>query len=163
MVRTEFWRKFYFTPKWARSGIFCIYWKILSLIFPGNYLKWKIILLLFTKNPLFGKILVLKLLGQSDCRIFWSVTYQERKDRPSWLSCIYINIRFPTRWCYYFCWAWPGMLKVLKITSLQHLSNISKNFCMKVNTTIFYKPIPSFLVAIVRHAQSTQNNKFAIY
>ena len=36
------------------------------------------------------------------------------------------------------------------------------NFCMKINIKVFYKLIPSFFVAIARHAQSTQNNKFTI-
>ena len=36
------------------------------------------------------------------------------------------------------------------------------NFCMKINIKVFYKLIPSFFVAIARHVQSTQNNKFTI-
>ena len=36
------------------------------------------------------------------------------------------------------------------------------NFCMKINIKVFYKLIPSFFVAIARHAQNTQNNKFTI-
>ena len=34
---------------------------------------------------------------------------------------------------------------------------------MRVNIKVFYKLIPSFLLAITSHAQSTQNNKFVIY
>ena len=55
------------------------------------------------------------------------------------------------------------MPKVLKITSLQYFSNISRKkwaidlfFCMKINIVVFYKLIPSFMVVIARHAQSTQ-------
>ena len=57
-----------------------------------------------------------------------------------------------------------------KIASLQYLSNISRKrsginmiFCMKVIIKIFYKLTPTFLVTIVRYAQSTQNNNFATY
>ena len=32
-------------PKCAKNGVFCIFWKILSLAFPGNNLKCKIALL----------------------------------------------------------------------------------------------------------------------
>ena len=48
MVRTEFWGKFCFVKKWAKlttlaqNGVFFIwflFWKILSLVFPGNNLK----------------------------------------------------------------------------------------------------------------------------
>ena len=35
-------------------------------------------------------------------------------------------------------------------------------FGMKINIKVFYKLIPSFLVVVARHDQSTQNNKFAI-
>ena len=66
-----------------------------------------------------------------------------------------------------FCWAWPAMPKVPKITSLQYLSNISRKrpginliFCMKIKIKVFYKLISPFLVAIARHAQNTQNNNF---
>ena len=33
---------------------------------------------------------------------------------------------------------------------------------MKLNIKVFYKLIPSFLVAISRHRQGTQNNKFPV-
>ena len=35
-------------------------------------------------------------------------------------------------------------------------------FCMKINIKIFYKLVVSFLLVMVRHAQSTQNMKFEI-
>ena len=34
--------------------------------------------------------------------------------------------------------------------------------CMKINIKIFYKLVVSFLLVMVRHAQSTQNMKFEI-
>ena len=34
---------------------------------------------------------------------------------------------------------------------------------MKINIKLFYKLEVSFLLVIARHAQSTQNSKFAIY
>ena len=50
-------------PKWSQNRFFCIFWKILSLVFPGINLKWKLILLYwyFTTNLIFGKIPFLKL------------------------------------------------------------------------------------------------------
>ena len=61
------------------------------------------------------------------------------------------------------------MSKVSKTTSLQYLSNISRKrqgidiiFCLKIVIKVFYKLIPSLLVTIARHAQSTENKKFAI-
>ena len=35
-------------------------------------------------------------------------------------------------------------------------------FCVKINVTGFLKLLLSFLVCVARHAQITQNNKFAI-
>ena len=35
-------------------------------------------------------------------------------------------------------------------------------FCMKINIKIFYKLVVSFLLVMVRHAQSTQNMKLEI-
>ena len=35
-------------------------------------------------------------------------------------------------------------------------------FCMNISTKVFFKLVVSFLLVIVRHAQSTQNRKFAI-
>ena len=35
-------------------------------------------------------------------------------------------------------------------------------FCMKINIKIFYELVVSFLLVMVRHAQSTQNMKFEI-
>ena len=63
-----------------------------------------------------------------------------------------------------------GQSKVPKITSLQYLSNISKkevrgkfDFLHEDNRQNIYKLIPSILVAIASHAQSTLNNKFTKY
>ena len=35
-------------------------------------------------------------------------------------------------------------------------------FCLQIKAKVFYKLIVSLWVCIARHAQSTQNNKFAI-
>ena len=35
-------------------------------------------------------------------------------------------------------------------------------FCLQINTKVFYKFIVSLWMCVARHAQSTQNNKFAI-
>ena len=59
------------------------------------------------------------------------------------------------------------MLKVPKISSLQYLSNISRKgiginliFSMKLYIKVFYKLMPSFLIAILRHAESTISQSF---
>ena len=51
---------------------------------------------------------------------------------------------FPTRWYFFVWWTLPGMLKVLKTTSLQCLSSVSSKrwviyliFCMKINIKVF--------------------------
>ena len=36
------------------------------------------------------------------------------------------------------------------------------DFLLEINTKVFYKLIVSFWMCIARHAQGTQNNKFAI-
>ena len=66
-------------------------------------------------------------------------------------------------------WAWPGMPKVPKITSLQYLCIFSRKrwginvvFCPKINSSVFYKLVVSFLLVTARQAQSTQNSKFKI-
>ena len=59
--------------------------------------------------------------------------------------------------------------EVLKTASLQYLCNISRKlgrmkliFCLQINVKGFFKLILSFYVCAARHAQITQNNKFAI-
>ena len=71
---------------------------------------------------------------------------------------------FPTRWCYYYWWARSSAIKVLKVTILQYLYNISKEklgmefiFCMD------YKLELSFLMEVARHVQSTQIKKLIIF
>ena len=51
-----------------------------------------------------------------------------------------LAFKFPTRWCYHYRWVLSSSLKVLKVTSLQYLYNISKKklgmefiFCMHIN------------------------------
>ena len=39
--------------------------------------------------------------------------------------------KFPTSWYYHYWWAWSSILKVLKLTSLQYLYNISKKKLVK--------------------------------
>ena len=57
------------------------------------------------------------------------------------------------------------MSKVLKITSMQCLCNMSRKngvikliFCMVIKVKVFYKLIVLFLVGLVRHVQSTWVN-----
>ena len=79
-------------------------------------------------------------------------------------------------------WGWSGIPKVSKIASLQCFYNISNKklkmkliFCMEINIRVSYKFIStlwtsalptrlrlSSLVDMIKHAQITQSNKFAI-
>ena len=43
----SFSRKIHFAQKWPQDSFFWIFWKISSLVFPGNNLKWKLLLLIF--------------------------------------------------------------------------------------------------------------------
>ena len=61
------------------------------------------------------------------------------------------------------------MTKLPKTTCLFFLYNTPRNkwmmtfiFSMQINREVFYKLILSFWVCVVRYAQNTQNNKFAI-
>ena len=51
--------------------------------------------------------------------------------------------KLPTRWYYHYWWVWSSILKMLKVTSLQYLYNISKKklgmefiFCMQINIKV---------------------------
>ena len=35
-------------------------------------------------------------------------------------------LKFPKRWYYHYWWAWSSFLKLLKVTSLQYIYNVSK-------------------------------------
>ena len=62
---------------------------------------------------------------------------------------------------YHFWWLWPGMPKLLKITSMQCLCSISTiNWVMKLMfcMLIFYKLIVLLLMGLARHAQITRVN-----
>ena len=71
---------------------------------------------------------------------------------------------FSINWCNHFWWVWPEMPKVLKITSIQCLCNISKNwvmklvFCMVINMKVFYKLTLLFFMGLTRHALSSRVN-----
>ena len=58
------------------------------------------------------------------------------------------NTLFSTRWCCHYWWALSSILKVLKLTSLQYLYNISKK-----------KLGMEFLMEVARNVQGTQNRK----
>ena len=68
-------------------------------------------------------------------------------------------------WYYHFWWVWPGMPKVLTITSTQFLCNISTKkwvlmliFCMLIHMGFFYKLIILFIMCLTRNAQINQVN-----
>ena len=78
--------------------------------------------------------------------------------------------KFPTRWYYYYWWVWSSILKILRVTSLQYLYNISKkkfkngvNFLHADKHQSFYKLALSFLMNLARHVQSTKNRKLVIF
>ena len=49
--------------------------------------------------------------------------------------------KFPLRWYYHYCWPWSSILKLLKVTSLHYLYNISKK--KSVMEFIFFMQIAS--------------------
>ena len=64
-----------------------------------------------------------------------------------------------------FWWVLPGMVKVLKMTNMQCLCNISRKnwvmklmICMLINMKVFYKLIVLFLMGLARHFQNTWLN-----
>ena len=70
---------------------------------------------------------------------------KEVKDKVDFLCRCYPS-QLSINWYYHFWWVWSGMPKVLKITRMQCLSNISKKnwvmkvmFCMMINMKVFYK------------------------
>ena len=63
-------------------------------------------------------------------------------------------------WYYHFWWVQLGIPKVLRITSMQFLYNISRKnwviklmFCMLINMKNFCKLTVLFLMGLARHAQ----------
>ena len=65
--------------------------------------------------------------------------FSKKKLEMKLIFCMQINIKvffklistlcalkFPTRWYYHYWWAWLSILKVVKVTSLQYLYNISE-------------------------------------
>ena len=160
-----------------KSCTFCVFWKIQSLVFPGNTLKWKNhIVIHFYCKSFTWKTLVLGLCAKmltasSQIAGFFKVYFlkKEVRDKADFLHVDIVS-KFPTSWYYYLWHALPAMLKVPEITSLQYLCRNSRKrpeinliFCMKINIKVFYKLLLSSLVVIARHyAQSIRNNKFAL-
>ena len=72
--------------------------------------------------------------------------------------------KFSTSWYYHIWLAWPGMLKVLKITSImQYLCNITEKWVTKLKfymlINISFLQVDTFVfVCLVRHVQSTQTS-----
>ena len=91
-------RKFHFLPnlckkgpKWSQSFFFT-FWKIFPLVFSGNNLKWKLILLLIFYHQSRicqdsgSRVMGRNDVGQSNCRVLWNVTSQERSGRWSFFG-----------------------------------------------------------------------------
>ena len=75
----------------------------------------------------------------------------------------------PADWYYHFRCVWPGIPKLLKITSLLFLFNILRKscvmkliFCMQISMKISYNSMQRFLMRMVKYSQSSQNSKFAM-
>ena len=76
--------------------------------------------------------------------------------------------KFPTRWYYHYWWAWSSIPKVLKVLSLQYLSNISKkevwngvDFLHADKNQTFCKFTILFLMVVVIHVQNMQSSQNA--
>ena len=63
--------------------------------------------------------------------------------RKNWgmkLNFVQLTSQFSVNRCYHFWWVWPGIPKVLKITSMQCLYNISRmNWVKKLNVLKVFK------------------------
>ena len=76
--------------------------------------------------------------------------------------------KFPTCCYYQLGQAFPGMLKVPKMTNLLNLCSISRKnwgmklFLMQIKTKVSYMLILSYLMDMARQVQSMQNEKYAI-
>ena len=51
-------------------------------------------------------------------------------------------------------------LHIFEISPVEHGDEV--DFCLQINTKVFYKLTVSLWACLTRHAQSTQNNKFTI-
>ena len=116
------------------------YWKNLKCFWPiklQNFLKWNISRKKWILKFVFGM--------QINIKVFYKLILS------FWVS------------------VYPGMLKVPKIGSLHIFATSPEKsggwswyFCLQINAKVSYKQIASLWVCEAMHAQSTQNNKFAI-
>ena len=79
-------------------------------------------------------------------------------------------LKFSRKWYYHYWWVWTSILKVLKVTSLQYLYNISKkeskvcsSFFALRQIQSFHKLALSFLMEITRRVRSSQNRISLIF
>ena len=92
------------------------------------------------------------------------------KDSYKFISTLRTS-KLPTRWFYHYEWAWTSILKLLKVTSLQHLHHIAKTnlgmefffFLHGNKRQSLYKLALSFLKEATRHVQITQNRKLVTF
>ena len=90
--------------------------------------------------------------------------FKEVRDEVSYkLISILWALKFSRKWYYHYWWVWTSILKVLKVTSLQYLYNISKkeskvcsSFFALRQIQSFFKLELSFLMEITRRVQSSQ-------
>ena len=64
--------------------------------------------------------------------------------------------------CNQACPKYPKNEVCISLQYLQKSMGVKLNFCLQINTNVFYKLIVSLWLCLARHAQITQNNKFAI-
>ena len=63
-----------------------------------------------------------------------------------------------------FLCTWQYVLTICICSQyVQKIMGDETDFCLYINTKVFYELIDSLLMCIARHAQSTQDNNFTIY
>ena len=89
----------------------------------------------------------------------FAISQKRREGWSSFFACRYSS-NYRTSWYNKSWWAWPGLLKLPKITSLQNRKNwvMKLMLCMLINMKVFYKLIVLFLMGLARDSQITPLN-----
>ena len=114
--------------------------KITSLLFPYNILRKKWVVKLTFCKQIRMKVSYIDtkiLMGMVSISKAHKIASLQLEMKLIFCTQIYIKIShkfistfwtsyFPARWYYHYWWTWTNILKVLKVTTLQYLYNISK-------------------------------------
>ena len=150
-------------PKLHQNRLFFFlnFWKILSLVFPGNDL------IPFLAKYWFSSY------GPKCC---WLVKLQDslkcnisiKKWMVKFIFGMQINIEVFYK-VIIRLWVCTAMhAQITQNKKFVYLYNVYRKmlemifFCLQINTKVFYKLIVSIWVCVARHAQRTQNNEFVI-